>query len=147
MLRGTPQSRPIWPTLLISAPQPRRVPPTFQHLFLPAPLEPALKVDRSSSKPCRNTNNSGRRDQTLPLPPDFFFGAFAAVFFVAVFFALVFLLARSPTMGRSFISAARHKYQLATLRWGRQRSPYASNSFGLGNSTMRWSLANPLRMP
>ena len=29
-------------------------------------------------------------------------------------------------------SAARHKYQAAVVRKGRQRSPYASNSFGRG---------------
>src|SRR5271157_1989272 len=35
----------------------------------------------------------------------------------------VAFLACSPAIGRSFISAARHMYQLATLRYGRQRSP------------------------
>ena len=43
--------------------------------------------------------------------------------------------------GRVGASNARQKYQAATDRYGRQRSPIASSSFGLGSTFLRKVLA------
>jgi enamine deaminase RidA (YjgF/YER057c/UK114 family) len=44
-------------------------------------------------------------------------------------------------------SSARQRYQLATVRYGFQRSPYFSRSLGAGSSRLLKASAKPLRMP
>src|SRR5271165_6875608 len=137
-----------WPTQPTSAPLSKPVRRAYPRLFPRVPQVPKRKLGRYSLMRFRNTNNPAGVDQALPLPPldFFFFATFITDFFVVAFLAPAFLAACSPTMGRSFISAARHIYQLATLRYGRQRSPYASKSLGLGKSANLCTLAKPFLM-
>src|SRR6516164_1689307 len=94
-------------------------------------------------------NVASSRLQPAALLRIFFFAAFffATFFFTAAFFTASSFFSSAPGSGRLLSSAARHKYQHATLRCGRHFSPKACNSFGFGSSSMRCILAKPLRTP
>jgi hypothetical protein len=64
--------------------------------------------------------------------------------FLATRLPVAFLILRASLPANP---TARHIYQLATVRHGRQRSPNFSSSFGLGMRRLRYVSANPFCTP